>query len=95
MKACPHCDRTISYGELMKYSFGKGTIKYDKCSECGNDYKVTMNFLFVIILVCMVAAIILFVINPESRLVRKASIAGVLLLAVPLFPLFMKVSKSE
>ncbi|MEG0296602.1 MAG: hypothetical protein RR620_07750 [Clostridium sp.] len=95
MKGCPHCDRKISYGELMKYSFGKGTIKYDKCSECGNDYQVTMNLLFLVILVCVVGAIILFVIDPESRLVRKVSIAGVLLLAVPLFPLFMKVSKSE
>ena len=79
----------------MKYSFGKGTIKYDTCSECGNQYQITMNFLFVIILACVAGGIVLFVINPELRIVRKICLFAILLMTVPLFPLFMKVSKSE
>ena len=95
MKTCPYCNNKISYSTLLSYSSGKGFTKYEECPHCNETYKVTLNIFFIIAIVILVGGIILFILNAETRSNRRAYALALLLLLVPLFPLFMKLSKNE
>lgn len=93
MKKCPYCGREIGYAELMKYSMGSGIVKYDTCNSCGEEYKITMNVIFLLIICAVLFVVIMFILAPESRGLRRIALFGGLVAIVPLFPVFMNIGK--
>ena len=95
MKFCPYCHEKISYLTLIKYSFGEGFTKHEHCPHCNKVYKVTLNLIFASILIITILGILIFLLKSSGRFQNRLYSFILLVISLPLFPFFIKLSKEE